>query len=182
MPQRIWRIDGIVVWNYGPYPTGQSSIDFADIDDGTVAATRTHPDGRSEGVLIAVATPARRDAVAVRGSDGPAGSRGHDDPRGKRTKRRRHRWRASAPPRPAGPWPRCGAACNPRDPTPRVPRGQIRRRMVNDERLVRGRAAPTRPGGGRDGGDRAADLSATQKNNEAILIAGGGASEKRNRS
>jgi hypothetical protein len=58
MPQRIWRFDGTVVWNYGPYPAGQSSIDLADIDDGTVAATRTHPDGRSEVVLIAVATGA----------------------------------------------------------------------------------------------------------------------------
>ncbi|MBB4909965.1 hypothetical protein [Actinophytocola algeriensis] len=57
-PQRIWRLDGTVVWNYGPYPPSGSSIDLADIDDGTVAAKRTRPDGRFEVVLIDAATGA----------------------------------------------------------------------------------------------------------------------------
>ncbi|MGB3437896.1 MAG: hypothetical protein WBA97_04000 [Actinophytocola sp.] len=57
-PQRIWRFDGTVVRNYGPYPAGHSSIDLADIDDGSVAATRTRPDGRFEVVVIDVATGA----------------------------------------------------------------------------------------------------------------------------
>jgi hypothetical protein len=57
-PQRIWRFDGTVVWSYGPYPAGTSSIDLADIDDGKVAAKRTRPDGRFEVVLISVATGA----------------------------------------------------------------------------------------------------------------------------
>ena len=57
-PQRIWRLDGTVVWNYGPYPAGASSLDLADIDDGKVAAKRTRPDGRFEVVLISVATGA----------------------------------------------------------------------------------------------------------------------------
>lgn len=57
-PQRIWRFDGTVLSNYGPYPAGRSSIDLADIDDGTVAAKRTRPDGRFEVVLIDVTTGA----------------------------------------------------------------------------------------------------------------------------
>lgn len=57
-PQRIWAFDGSVVWNYGPYPAGSSSIDLADIDDGTVAAKRTRPDGRFEVVVIDAATGA----------------------------------------------------------------------------------------------------------------------------
>jgi hypothetical protein len=57
-PQRIWRFDGSVVSDYGPYPAGRSSIDLADIDDGEVAAKRTRPDGRFEVVLIDVATGA----------------------------------------------------------------------------------------------------------------------------
>jgi hypothetical protein len=57
-PQRIWRLDGTVVWNYGPYPAGRTSIDLADIDDGKVAAKRTRPDGRSEVVVINAATGA----------------------------------------------------------------------------------------------------------------------------
>lgn len=57
-PQRIWRMDGTVVWNYGPYPPGSSSIDLADIDDGMVAAKRSRPDGRSEVVVISAATGA----------------------------------------------------------------------------------------------------------------------------
>lgn len=57
-PQRIWRLDGTVVWNYGPYPPGASSIDLADIDDGKVAAKRTRPDGRFEVVVIDAATGA----------------------------------------------------------------------------------------------------------------------------
>lgn len=58
MPQRLWRLDGTVVWNYGPYPAGASSLDLADIDDGRVAAKRTRPDGRFEVVVINAATGA----------------------------------------------------------------------------------------------------------------------------
>ena len=57
-PQRVWRLDGTVVWNYGPYPAGGSSLDLADVDDGTVAAKRTRPDGRFEVVVIDAATAA----------------------------------------------------------------------------------------------------------------------------
>lgn len=55
-PQRIWRFDGTVVRDYGPYQPGRAVIDLADIDGGRVAATRTPPGGQAQVMVIDVAT------------------------------------------------------------------------------------------------------------------------------
>jgi len=51
-PQRVWSFDGTVLREYGPYAAGSTSITLADIDDGTIAATRTEPDGQSQILVL----------------------------------------------------------------------------------------------------------------------------------
>lgn len=67
MPQRVWRFDGSVLREFGPYGPGETSLRLADIDDGKVAATRTDQDGTTR-VVVIDAVSGR--GVAMAGSEG----------------------------------------------------------------------------------------------------------------